>query len=949
MSRQVSHASSPLAQVWLAQAWLARVRRCVSAALRAALVSALFCGLFCLPSAKAADAGPALQEAAAALQRGDFAGAELKLRAELQVHPDDAETLSLLGFALDVQKKFPEADSVHRRAVAAAPGSTRVLGRYANHLLSTGDEKSARKAFQDAIAIDPSDRYANLQLAQLALKAKDAAHAKEALLYLDHLPADQREAPEAAVQRLAALDLSGDREAAEALFVRLSSATQQDARLSASMGWTLTEAGQFDHAETFLTHALAADPSNFQVLYDLGVVACYARHYERARDVLETAVRQQPNNVDVLYSLAFVYSALRQPEPTLRLLARAAKLAPRRADVQRLVAVTTGDLQANEDSAEAWDRYAALAPKDDTARRERGFARIHLRQFETGIADLEWYIARHPDDAMGHYELGLAQSTSDPTKGLASLDRALELKPDFVAARAARGALYYVQGKLEAAVPDLESAVASEPSNGVILDRLGQTYRALDRLADAIRVLRKAAVLAPGESTIQLHLANALAEAGENAESEILMDRYRQRRPTQAPRDLMRYLSLTPEQQRADYRVRVEKAVHDNPGDANAQLHYLKLSLEESQIDQASATARAIGGMKPGAAVLADAGRALLTARQYAPARELLEQAAAADPSAGLELDLAIAAFHTTGGASPNAGAAAGNSGAAPPNSGAVAGLRLLERVPESRRNADYYLARAQMLDASGKAADAMAALERAIHAAPGRAELYWQGAVFLNRNGHAPEALQLLDRAEQILPQDPQIPLLRATVLESAGQAEDADHLLDKIQRRWPERSAVWVARGIFLAAQRHFEEARRALETAVSLGARSPEAWFYLADTTVRSAPDRIGDAEAAVGEALKLAPEDPWTQTLAGQIAYKKGDYKTAAERQQNAIRLRPGWIGAHQDLAQSYTALGRKQEAQAQQEIAQAIRKESPDKGAEAPDPGKLFRTRPPQDW
>jgi predicted Zn-dependent protease len=192
---------------------------------------------------------------------------------------------------------------------------------------------------------------------------------------------------------------------------------------------------------------------------------------------------------------------------------------------------------------------------------------------------------------------------------------------------------------------------------------------------------------------------------------------------------------------------------------------------------------------------------------------------------------------------------------------------------------------------------------------------LYWQAAVLLNRNGHAPEALQLLDRAEQILPQDPQIPLLRATLLESAGQTGDAEHLLDKIQRRWPERGAVWVARGIILAAHRHFEEARRALETAVSLGARSPEAWFYLADATVRSAPDRIGDAEAAVGEALKLAPEDPWIQTLAGQIAYKKGDYKTAAERQQNAVRLR----------------------------------KDSPDKGAEAPDPGKLFQTRPPQDW
>jgi len=87
--------------------------------------------------------------------------------------------------------------------------------------------------------------------------------------------------------------------------------------------------------------------------------------------------------------LAFAYHSLKQPEPALRLLAQAAKAAPQRADVQRLIAVITGELQGNEDSAAAWDRYAELAPSDDTARRERGFARTHMRQFDTGLADLE--------------------------------------------------------------------------------------------------------------------------------------------------------------------------------------------------------------------------------------------------------------------------------------------------------------------------------------------------------------------------------------------------------------------------------------------------------------------------------------------------------------------------------------------------------------------------------
>lgn len=774
-----------------------------TSALAAAVVA------FFLPLARAAD-DAALRDAVAAFQRGDYAAAESKLRAELKLQPHDANALSMLGMVLDARKQFTEADVLYRKAVAGAPRSVPVLGRYANHLLAAGDDKAAYAAFQRVVAIDPADPYANLALARLELKTNDEAQARQALRYLDRLPAAMRDALEAAVPRLIALDRSGQKQAADALFTQLSNATESNTKLSSSIGWTLARAEQYDQAETFLTHALAADPSDFQLLYDLGVTALYGRHYDRAREVLEKAVREQPHNADALYSLAYVYNSLKQPEAALRLLAEAAKVAPQRADVERLIAVITGELQANEDSAAAWDRYAALAPNDDTARRERGFARIHMRQFDTGMADLEWYIARHPDDPVGYYELGLAQSMNDPTKGLTSLDKALKLKPDFVEARSARGALYYLQGKPEAALPDLEAAARSQPDNGLILDRLGQAYRALDRLDDCIRILRKATQLAPEEPTIVLHLANALAEAGKDSESETLMGRYRQMRPTQGPRDLMRYLSLTPEQQHADYRARVEKAVHDNPGDANAQLHYLKLSLEDGQTGQAVATGRTLASLKPNPAILGDAGLALLAAKQYPISRDLLDAASSGNPAAGLELPLAVALFHIKG-----------------PNDG----LKQMGRVPDSARNADYYLALAQMLDADGKTADALPALDRAIRAAPERVDVYWQKTVFLQKGGHVDTALDLLDRAGKFLPREPAIPVLRAALLESSGHTEEAKRLLDEVRRHWPESPVVWVAQGVILATHGNPEQARRELETAVSLGAHSPEVIACLA----------------------------------------------------------------------------------------------------------------------
>lgn len=764
-----------------------------------------------------------MQNATAALQKGDFAGAEQQLRAELKLRPMDAEAVSLLAVALDNQKRLRDADDAHRQAITLAPRSAKVMSRYGNHLAFAGDDAGAKQAFTRALALDPADRAANMAMAGMELRARDAAGARRALEYLDHVPAS----PDAdlAVLRITALELAGRGKEAETAFNRLSTAIAKDAAANASSGWMLAQAGQHARAETLLSRAVALQPGNFQVVYDLGVVALYAQHYQRAREVLETAVKLQPQSADALYSLAFASSSLKKHEDALSALAQAAKLDPKRADIQRLIAVTTGELEAHEDSAAAWERYYALAPNDDTARRELGFSRIHLRQFDTGLADLEWYASRHPDDPVGHYELGIAYSMNDPTKGMDDLDRALKLKPDFVAARAARGALNYVQGKPEEAAKDLEIAAKADPDNGLVLDRLGQAYRAVDRLADSVKALRRAVALAPDESTIQLHLASALAEAGETAESEALMGKYRQMRPPQAPRDLMRYLSLSPEQQRADYRARVEKAIRDNPGDVTAQVRLMELALEEGQLAQAKSAAEAIKTAKAPPSVLAEAGRALLEARQYEAARDLLA-------GAGPSVDLAVALFHTAG---------------------PEAGLRQLDTVSEKNRDAGFHFAKAQMLSAAGKNDEALLAAEQALRQAPARTDLHWQRAVLLNKLQRTAEAIQLLDQAAKNTPQDYRLPLIKAAILHASGKTAEAQKLLETIRHQWPEAVGAWVANGLILADRGQRAEARTSLETAAALGARSAEVYYALAESG-------SADAEAALKRARILEPEAP-----------------------------------------------------------------------------------------
>jgi len=621
--------------------------------------------VFCAGISRAAD----VRGAIAAMQRGDYAAAERELRVEVAAHPAEAPALSLLGVALDNENKLQEAAAFHKQALAAAPNSIDVLGNYGNHLMLAGDEEGAWQMYAKVAEIDPANSGANLQLARLALKRKGPAEARR---YLSHVP--------------------------DAAFA--------DPRVSFSIAVAFANAGEFADAEAWFARVLAANPTEFNVLYNLGAVANAAGHYERAREVLETALRQQPENVDVMYRLAEANHGLRRYEAALGLLAHAAKLAPQRADVQKLIAVTAGDLGASEDALAAWDRYLKLTPGDAVARRERAVAALHVGQTAEGLGDLGAYVKQHPDDAVGHFEMGAAQAQSDANAAIAEFDRAIVLRPDWAAAHAARGNLFYQQGKPEAALPDLEMAAKAQPEDAQTLDRLGQTYLELERTADAVKVLRRAASLAPNDSTVQLHFGRALAQAGEAEESKAVMERFRQLGPANKrgiPAGLVDYLGMSAEQRRADYRARVEKAVHENPGDAAAQLDYLKLLLDDGKVGEAAETARKLAALHPPA-------------------------------------------------------------------------------------SADLAIANARLLEATGKADEAVALLA----AAPQTVDVVWRETALLLRLKRLDAASRALDRTQQ----SDETMLLKAAVLKIGGRVAESERVLAEIAKRRPEWPAIQTVR---------------------------------------------------------------------------------------------------------------------------------------------------------
>lgn len=330
---------------------------------------------------------------------------------------------------------------------------------------------------------------------------------------------------------------------------------------------------------------------------------------------------------------------------------------------------------------------------------------------------------------------------------------------------------------------------------------------ALDRVGDALPSLRKAAEIMPSDSTILLHLGRALSKAGESKEAAAAFARCRELGPNKSglphPAGLVDFLSLPREEQLSRYRAGVERTVQNNPANVEAQVRYLAVLLDEGKTEDAAAAARKIVALKPTASLLSQTADALLSAGQYRVAKEILEQSGAQVLSSrGLALDLAIAIFHVDN---------------------AQAALEEIDRIPAPERNGDYYLARAQMLEAQGRSQEADLAIKQAIRSNPTHPELYRQAALLLIKDRHPAEALKLLESAMRNVPNDPEISLLDAMMLEITGNRERSDVEFKQIENRWPEWYKGWIANALVLQERQQYKRASSMMQTAAALGAPS------------------------------------------------------------------------------------------------------------------------------
>ncbi len=835
----------------------------------------------------------AYDQITAAYQEGRLEDAELQLRKFLEIRPADVRALGLMGVVLDGQKRYDEAESYYLKAVQLAPNSASLQNNLGNHYLEKGELSKARQAFVRALKIDPRHANANLQLVQINLRQKDYA---AALRGLDRLASADNSPPELQLLRLQALYGAGEKEQAQALLAQLEFQAADEPRLAFSLGMAYVEMERYADAERTFTRVLQADPTNFEVLYNLATAALRAGHLERAAGIYQRALDQKPDDVDCLVGLARAFAEAGKDVSALPILTKANGLAPERTDILLLMAQASARLGYFEDTAIAYDKYLQLKPDDDVARRQRGLANALSSKADEGIRDLEWYVQRHPGDAQGHYLLATGLSLKDKAKSLQSLNRALQLDPQFWDARYGRGVLELQLHMLREAIADLQAYLNHEPRNAQALGQLGRAFLQDDQPEAAARFLKQAIDLDPENADLYFHYGRALRLLDRTQEMDEALANFKRlggRKAREQPpaAGLFDYFKLSPAEQEARYVRNLQDAILRRPGNPEPRVLLAGVYLNQKKNDDALTLLDQVKQISEDVKVLARCGRLLVDSGLYANAIPFLENVIRKEPvPEGSYLDYALAVFRT---------------------GGAEKGLTALDTIPSSGRDGDYYLLRAQILDSLGRFEEAVEALNGALRAAPTRPDLYFQACSFLLKHKQYEESLRLLKLAEDHVAASPALMMARAITLEMSNQTQEAMQQLGKIQSQWPEWAPAYVVQGIILQSQHQAAEAKRSLETAIALRSTDPAAYYSLVLAIKDLTPNDKETAYKVAARGLALDPNDPYMQLEAGRAALDMKDYAAALTHLQEAARLYPEMSEAHWLLATLYRVTGEQE--------------------------------------
>jgi tetratricopeptide (TPR) repeat protein len=281
-----------------------------------------------------------VQDAELKLRRKDYSASRASVNEALKLSPEHIGALGILFRIVSAEKNVPSALTALKEYAAAHPSSARVQHYTGERLLANGRSDEARRAFSAAKAADPNSLDAEIALAQLDLRDKNLAAARQRLSGVAARAGDR---PAVQILMAALEHAAGNQDAAIAHYRKVLELYPNQVLVLTNLAYLLGEYAQrVDEALPYAQKAKELNPTSADAAGVLGWLyyrkGIYSTALQHLRDA--TAIDSASTGSGPAFRrcyLGLTYLKLGQRQPGLAALEQAltSDPAPRDAEVAR--------------------------------------------------------------------------------------------------------------------------------------------------------------------------------------------------------------------------------------------------------------------------------------------------------------------------------------------------------------------------------------------------------------------------------------------------------------------------------------------------------------------------------------------------------------------------------------------------------------------------------------
>jgi tetratricopeptide (TPR) repeat protein len=423
------------------------------------------------------------------LEAGELDEAVRVVEALATAVPGEVTGYRRLGLALAERGEASRAELLLTRAAEQGPSDLEVWATLARLYESSGRTAEAEAALSRALERDPDNREVLLAAGRVALKRGSLTSARA---YFDRL-LSLSEDPELTVKVAFALLAAREPAAATEVLDAARKGKGAEPRLAWYAGLVHERLRRFPEAAA----AYAEVPEDSQLFPDARVrqAGCLSQAGEHARALAlyRVALQAQPEdvNLQVLHARALERSGAPAKAEALLKAALVRKPSP---ELYEALAATYQRQGRAAQAVTLLREAVARRPRDVALLYALGAAYERQGDVERAVTQMRAVLAADRDNAAAMNFIGyvLAQQGRQLEEAERLVLRALELHPDTGAFLDSLGWVYFQRGEFQRAVLVLEKAAALAPEEPVILEHLGDAYRATSRPQDAAGVWRRA-------------------------------------------------------------------------------------------------------------------------------------------------------------------------------------------------------------------------------------------------------------------------------------------------------------------------------------------------------------------------------------------------------------------------------------------------------------------------